>query len=283
MKLLRVGEVGLERPALIDEGGRIRDLSAHIDDLAGATISPSSLAKLRDIPPESLPFVAGEPRVGCPLGHVGKIIAVGLNYRDHAQESGMALPAEPLLFMKATSSINGPFDPVILPPNSTKGDWEVELAIVIGKAASYVSEDSALDHVAGYMICNDISERTLQLERGGQWIKGKSNDTFCPLGPWLVTADEVPDPQSLNMWLDLNGTRMQDGSTANMIFGVAFIVAYISEFMSLQPGDVITTGTPAGVGMGRSPQRFLADGDVLQLGIDGLGRQSQVCKTATAA
>jgi 2-keto-4-pentenoate hydratase/2-oxohepta-3-ene-1,7-dioic acid hydratase in catechol pathway len=275
MKLVRYGPAGHEKPGAIDGEGRVRDLSAHVADLDAAALAPAALARLAALDPSALPLVDGNPRLGVPVAGIGNLVCVGLNYRDHAIEAGMEIPNEPVLFMKSTNSLNGPHDPVVLPRGGEKGDWEVELAMVIGTAARYVSEEEALGHVAGYCICNDVSERSFQLERGGQWVKGKSCDTFAPLGPWLVTADEVPDPQSLGLWLDVSGERMQQGTTANMIFGVAYLVSYISRFMTLAPGDVISTGTPAGVGLGRKPPRYLRPGDVMTLGIDGLGVQRQ--------
>ena len=275
MKLVRYGPAGHEKPGVIDGEGRVRDLSAHVADLDAAALAPAALARLAALDPSALPLVDGNPRLGVPVAGIGNLVCVGLNYRDHALEAGMEIPDEPVLFMKSTNSLNGPHDPVVLPRGGEKGDWEVELAMVIGTTARYVSEEEALGHVAGYCICNDVSERSFQLERGGQWVKGKSCDTFAPLGPWLVTADEVPDPQSLGLWLDVSGERMQHGTTANMIFGGAYLVSYISRFMTLAPGDVISTGTPAGVGLGRKPPRYLRPGDVMALGIDGLGVQRQ--------
>jgi 2-keto-4-pentenoate hydratase/2-oxohepta-3-ene-1,7-dioic acid hydratase in catechol pathway len=251
------------------------DRADHVDDVDAAALAPESLDMLRGLAPAALALVHGEHRLGAPIGKVGKVIAVGLNYADHAAESGLQVPEEPVLFMKATSAITGPYDDVILPRGSKKADWEVELAIVIGKEARYVSEGEARDHIAGYTICNDVSERHFQIERSGQWVKGKSADTFCPLGPWLVTADEVQDPQALDLWLDVNGERMQTGSTRTMVAGVYKLVSYISQFMTLQPGDVIPTGTPPGVGMGKKPQRWLKPGDEMRLGIAGLGEQRQ--------
>ncbi|MGR3713369.1 MAG: fumarylacetoacetate hydrolase family protein [Shimia sp.] len=270
MRFLRYGEIGQEKPGVLDKEGRIRDLSGVVDDLSGDV-----LANLPDVDPASLPLVENNPRIGAPVGYVGKFMCIGLNYRDHAEEAGMPMPDEPILFMKATSAIVGPDDPVILPRGSEKSDWEVELGVVIGKAAKYVDEASALDHVAGYCVANDVSERALQTERGGQWTKGKSCDTFGPIGPWLVTPDEVPDPQNLDLYLDLNDTRVQTGNTASMIYGVAHVISYLSQMMTLHPGDVIVTGTPPGVGMGMKPQRFLQAGDVMELGIEGLGKQRQ--------
>jgi 2,4-diketo-3-deoxy-L-fuconate hydrolase len=277
MKLVRYGEAGREKPGLIDAGGKLRDLSAAVDDLGGPALRPEGLAKLKALDPANLPLVPGNPRLGVPVTGIGKIVAIGLNYSDHAAESNLPVPKEPIIFMKATSSLSGPNDRVMIPKGSEKSDWEVELAVVIGKPASYVTEAEALSHVAGYLICNDVSERAYQIERGGQWDKGKGCDTFCPLGPWLVTSDEIKDPQALDMWLDLNGEKAQRGNTRTMVFGVAHIVSYVSQFMSLQTGDVITTGTPPGVGMGMKPPRYLKPGDVMTLGIAGLGEQRQEC------
>ena len=270
MRFVRYGEMGAEKPGVLDAQGRIRDLSGVIPDLAGPVI-----ADLPRVDPESLPLVPGNPRLGAPVGQVGKFIGIGLNYADHAAEAGMEPPAMPIVFMKATSSICGPNDPVYLPRGSQKGDWEVELGVIIGKRAKYVTEAEALNHVAGYCIVNDVSERAFQRERVGQWTKGKSADTFGPIGPWLVTPDEAGDPQTLDLTLDLNGKRVQTGNTATMIFTVAQIIAHLSEMMTLHPGDVIATGTPPGVGMGMKPQRFLRAGDVMELGIAGLGQQRQ--------
>jgi 2-keto-4-pentenoate hydratase/2-oxohepta-3-ene-1,7-dioic acid hydratase in catechol pathway len=278
MKLVRYGEPGRERPGMIDANGALHDLADHVADIDGAALVPEALDMLRSLDPTALALVHGEHRLGPPVGKVGKVIAVGLNYADHAAESGLNVPEEPILFMKATSAICGPYDDVILPRGSTKPDWEVELAIVIGKEARYVSEQDAADHIAGYTICNDVSERYFQIERSGQWVKGKSADTFCPLGPWLVTADEIADPQQLDLWLDVSGERMQTGSTRTMVFGAHFLVSYISQFMTLKPGDVIPTGTPPGVGMGKKPQRWLKPGDEMRLGISGLGEQRQRVK-----
>ena len=278
MKLVRYGEPGRERPGMIDANGALHDLADHVADIDGAALVPEALDMLRSLDPTALALVHGEHRLGPPVGKVGKVIAVGLNYADHAAESGLNVPEEPILFMKATSAICGPYDDVILPRGSTKPDWEVELAIVIGKEARYVSEQDAADHIAGYTICNDVSERYFQIERSGHWVKGKSADTFCPLGPWLVTADEIADPQQLDLWLDVSGERMQTGSTRTMVFGAHFLVSYISQFMTLQPGDVIPTGTPPGVGMGKKPQRWLKPGDEMRLGISGLGEQRQRVK-----
>jgi 2-keto-4-pentenoate hydratase/2-oxohepta-3-ene-1,7-dioic acid hydratase in catechol pathway len=275
VKLLRYGPKGKEKPGLLDAGGGIRDLSGLVDDIAGATLLPEALAKLARIDPASLPEVAGKPRLGPCVGRVGKFVCVGLNYADHAAESGLEVPPEPVLFMKATSAICGPNDDVILPKGSQKADWEVELGIVIGREARYVDEARAMDHVAGYCVINDVSERGFQIERSGQWVKGKSADTFGPLGPWLVTRDEVADPQKLKMFLDVDGHRYQKGSTATMVYGVTHLVHYISQFMSLQPGDVISTGTPPGVGMGQKPPVYLRPGQTMHLGIEGLGEQRQ--------
>ena len=275
MKLVRYGKAGKEKPGLIDGAGKLRDLSDVVADIDAETLRPRALARLAKLRPESLPAMRGAPRFGPCVAHVGNFIAVGLNYADHAAESGMPVPKEPVLFSKATSCIAGANDDVVIPRGSKKTDWEVELAVVIGSRASYVSEGEALSHVAGYCVCNDVSEREFQLERSGQWVKGKSCPTFGPLGPWLATADEIKDVQALNMWLDINGERMQTGSTAKMVFGVRTLVSYISQFMILEPGDVITTGTPPGVGSGRKPQRFLKAGDAMSLGVDGLGRQDQ--------
>jgi 2-keto-4-pentenoate hydratase/2-oxohepta-3-ene-1,7-dioic acid hydratase in catechol pathway len=275
MKLLRVGNVGEEQPAMLDAGGELRDLSGVVSDIAGAALLPESLDKLRTIDPKSLPLVAGMQRVGACVGGVGKFVCIGLNYSDHAAESGMAVPKEPVVFMKATSCICGPFDDVMIPRGSEKTDWEVELGVVIGKEARYVTEEEALSHVAGYCVVNDVSERAFQLEGTGQWVKGKSADTFGPIGPWLVTADEVPDPQALGLWLEVDGKRYQDGSTATMVFGVSHLVSYLSRFMSLQPGDIISTGTPPGVGLGQKPPVYLRAGNVMRLGVQGLGEQRQ--------
>lgn len=276
MKLVRYGRPGKEKPGLIDAAGKLRDLSEIIDDIYGETLSPRVLGRLAKIKPDALPAVRGKPRLGPCVGKVGNFIAVGLNFADHAAETGMPIPKEPILFNKAPSCIVGPNDDIMIPKGSEKTDWEVELAIVIGTRASYVSERDALDHVAGYCVCNDVSERAYQLERGGgQWTKGKGCPTFGPLGPWLVTVDEIADPQKLGMWLDVSGERMQSGSTTTMIFGVRTLVSYISHFMILEPGDVITTGTPPGVGSGKKPPRFLRPGDTISLGIDGLGQQAQ--------
>ena len=279
MKLLRYGPVGAEKPGILDSRGHLRDLSAHVDDIAGVVLTPEGLDHLRSINPESLPVVTGSPRIGACVGRIGKFICVGLNYADHAAESGLTVPPEPVLFMKATSAVCGPNDDVIIPKGSLKTDWEVELGVVIGREARYVDEADAMSHVAGYCVINDVSERDFQFERAGQWVKGKSADTFGPTGPWLVTADEVPDPQNLHMWLDVDGHRYQNGSTKTMVYGVRHLVSYISQFMSLQPGDVISTGTPPGVGMGQKPAPiYLRPGQVMTLGIDGLGEQRQTTR-----
>ncbi|MBB1250042.1 fumarylacetoacetate hydrolase family protein [Rhizobium sp. G21] len=275
MKLMRVGPLGAEKPAILAADGTIRDLSAHVADIAGAAIGPEGLAKIAAIDTASLPVVAEGTRIGACVGGTGKFICIGLNYSDHAAESGMAVPPEPVIFMKATSAICGPNDDVLIPRGSEKTDWEVELGVIIGKTAKYVSEDEALDYVAGYAVSHDVSERAFQTERSGQWTKGKSCDTFGPTGPYLVTKDEVADPQNLKMWLKVNGETMQDGTSSTMVYNVKFLVSYLSQFMSLHPGDIISTGTPPGVGMGMKPQRFLRDGDVVELGIEGLGTQKQ--------
>lgn len=275
MKLVRFGAIGSEKPGLVDKAGKLRDLSAHLKDLSGDAFSPASLAKLATLDPATLPAVDGSPRIGSPVGGSPKFIAIGLNYADHAAEAGMPIPSEPIVFIKANNSLCGPNDDTEKPRGSTKLDWEVELAIVIGTRAKYVSEADALKYVAGYSVCNDVSERFFQIERGGQWTKGKSHDTFGPLGPWMVTKDEVADVHKLSMWLDVNGKRCQTGSTATMIFNVPKIVSYVSEIMTLLPGDIITTGTPPGVGLGMKPPQFLNVGDVVTLGIEGLGEQKQ--------
>jgi len=275
MKLLRYGPAGQEKPALLDEQGRLRDLSDKLNDLSGGNLDPDRLASLANVDTATLPVVEGTVRIGTPVGGVGKIVAIGLNYADHAAEAGMDAPDEPVIFTKAVTALNGPNDPVILPKFSTKTDWEVELAIVIGRKAQYVSQGSAVDHIAGYTICNDVSERAFQLEGTGQWVKGKSFDTSAPVGPWLVTTDEISDPQNLNIWLEVNGERRQSGNTRTMIFGVGHLVSYVSHYMTLLPGDVIATGTPPGVGMGMKPPTYLKPGDVMRLGIEGLGEQRQ--------
>ena len=281
MKLLRYGARGQEKPGLLDADGRIRDISAHVDDVAGSVLEPASLARLAALDPASLPLVDGGPRLGPCVGRVGKFVCIGLNYADHAAETGAKIPDQPIIFMKATSAITGPNDAVIIPRQSEKTDWEVELGVVIGREARYVSEDDALSHVAGYCLINDVSERAFQTERGGQWTKGKSADSFGPIGPWLVTPDEIADPQSLSMWLSVDGVMRQDGSTKTMIFGVRTLVSYLSQYMSLQPGDIISTGTPPGVGMGIKPTPvYLRPGQTIRLGIDGLGEQTQVTEAA---
>lgn len=275
MKLLRHGPVGAERPGLLHKDGTIRDLTGLVPDIAGAVLSDAGLQMLRALDPSGLPVVDAKTRLGPCVAGTGKFICIGLNYADHAAESGMAVPPEPVIFMKATSAICGPNDPIVIPRGSEKTDWEVELAVIIGKTAKYVSEADALDHVAGYAVTNDVSERAFQTERSGQWTKGKSCDNFGQIGPWLVTRDEVADPQALKMWLKLNGHTMQDGSTKTMVYGVKYLVSYLSQFMSLHPGDVISTGTPPGVGLGMKPPRYLKAGEVVELGIEGLGSQRQ--------
>jgi 2-keto-4-pentenoate hydratase/2-oxohepta-3-ene-1,7-dioic acid hydratase in catechol pathway len=275
LKLLRYGPAGAEKPGLVDAEGRIRDLSREVTDIEGETLGSASLSRLAGLDPASLPLVDGEHRIGPCIGRVGKFICIGLNYADHAAESGMEVPPEPVIFFKATSAICGPNDPVRIPRGSKKTDWEVELGVVIGREARYVEEEDAMDHVAGYCVINDYSEREFQNERAGQWVKGKSADTFGPIGPWLVTKDEIADPQDLAMWLEVDGHRYQDGSTRTMVYGVRHLVHYISQFMSLQPGDVISTGTPPGVGMGQRPQVFLREGQTVTLGVEGLGEQRQ--------
>jgi 2-keto-4-pentenoate hydratase/2-oxohepta-3-ene-1,7-dioic acid hydratase in catechol pathway len=276
MKLLRFGKPGAEKPGLLDSAGQLRDLSAVLTDIAGPSLLPGSLDKLRQINPSTLPIVPGSPRLGPCVGSVGKFICIGLNYSDHAAESGMTVPVEPVVFMKATSAICGPNDNVVIPLNAKKTDWEVELGVVIGKEAKYVREEDSLSHIVGYCVVNDLSERAFQLEGTGQWVKGKSADTFGPIGPWLVTADEVPNPQNLHLWLDVDGHRYQNGATTTMIFGVAYLVSYLSRFMSLWPGDIISTGTPPGVGLGQKPPVYLRAGNVMTLGIEGLGQQRQL-------
>ncbi|MDB5551772.1 MAG: hydrolase family protein [Rhizobium sp.] len=275
MKLMRVGAPGAEKPAIQAADGTIRDLSAHVTDIGGSAISPEGLKKIAAIDVNSLPIVDASIRIGACVAGTGKFICIGLNYSDHAAETGATVPPEPIIFMKATSAIVGPNDNVQIPRGSQKTDWEVELAVIIGKTAKYVSEDEAMDYVAGYAVSDDVSERAFQTERSGQWTKGKSCDTFGPIGPWLVTRDEIPDVQNLKMWLKVNGQQMQDGSSSTMVYGVKYLVSYLSQFMSLHPGDVISTGTPPGVGMGLKPPRFLKDGDVVELGIEGLGSQKQ--------
>lgn len=282
MRLVRYGAPGAEKPGCLDAEDGLRDLSGHIADIDGSALSPAALDRLRDLDPAHLPPVPGNPRIGACVGGVGKLIGIGLNYSDHAAEAGMKVPPEPIIFMKATSAISGPNDDVLIPHDALKTDWEVELALVIGTRAQRVGEAAALEHVAGYCICNDVSERSWQTERSGQWMKGKSHDTFAPLGPWLVTADGIADPGALGMTLDVNGVRRQTGSTATMVFGVAYLVSYLSHFMTLLPGDVITTGTPPGVGMGFKPPVFLKPGDVMRLTIDGLGQQQQTVRHLAA-
>ena len=280
MKLVRYGRPGKEKPGLIDAQGNLRDLSGVVADIGPEQLSDKALAKLAKLRTDTLPLVRGRPRMGCPVAHIGKFLAIGLNYADHAAEAGMPLPKEPILFTKAISCIQGPDDEVMLPKGSKKTDWEVELGVVIGQRARYVTQKDALSHVAGYCVVNDLSEREYQIERGGTWDKGKGCDTFGPIGPWLVTRDEVPNPQNLNLWLDLNGQRMQTGNTKTMVFNVAKLISYVSQFMTLEPGDVLTTGTPPGVGMGvkkngQPAPVYLKRGDVMTLGIEGLGSQSQ--------
>jgi 2,4-diketo-3-deoxy-L-fuconate hydrolase len=279
MRLVRFGETGRERPAILDQQGIIRDLSGHLDDWHGTTLDPQTLSRIRALRIEELPKVAATERLGSPVGSVGKIIGVGLNYADHAKEAGLTAPSEPLWFLKASSSLSGPNDPIIRPRGASKLDWEVELAVVIGSKASYVSAASAFNYVAGYAVFNDVSERGFQLERGSQWTKGKSCDSFGPLGPWLVTTDDIPEPGELKLWLDVNGKRMQHSSTSNLIFSIPALISSLSDYMTLYPGDVIATGTPGGVGLGRKPQVFLTDGDVVELGIDQLGQQRQLVQS----
>lgn len=275
MKLLRFGEPGRERPGVLDETGGIRDLSQYVADIAGTALLPESIQKLREIDLSALPKVSGGVRLGPCVGTVGKFLCIGLNYADHAAESGVSVPVEPVLFMKAVSSITGPNDNVVIPRGSQKTDWEVELGVVIGKPAKYVDTNRALEHVAGYCVINDLSERSFQLEGTGQWVKGKSADSFGPIGPWLVTADEVPNPQALRLWLEVDGHRYQNGSTSTMVFGVAHLISYVSQFMSLHPGDIISTGTPPGVGLGQKPPVYLRAGNQIRLGVEGLGEQRQ--------
>ncbi len=275
MKLVRYGHPGKEKPGLIDESGNIRDLSGVIDDITAEQLSDTALARIAAMSHASLPLVSGNPRLGIPVAHVGKYIAIGINYTDHAKEANMRLPKEPIVFMKAVTCLCGATDNIIIPKDSKKTDWEIELGVIIGRKAQYITEEEALDYVAGYCVANDLSEREFQIERGTQWDKGKGCDTFGPVGPWLVTRDEVPDPQNLEMYLDVNGVRMQAGNTRTMIFSVAKIVSYLSHFMTLLPGDIIATGTPPGVGMGREPQLFLKPGDKVTAGIAGLGEQNQ--------
>jgi 2-keto-4-pentenoate hydratase/2-oxohepta-3-ene-1,7-dioic acid hydratase in catechol pathway len=277
MKLMRVGPLGQEKPAILDKDGKVRDLSGHVADIGGAAISPEGLAKIAAIDSASLPEIAVD-RIGACVAGTGKFICIGLNYSDHAAETGAAVPPEPVIFMKATSAICGPNDDVLIPRGSEKTDWEVELGVVIGKTAKYVSEADAMDYVAGYCVSHDVSERAFQTERAGQWTKGKSCDTFGPIGPWLVTKDEIANPHDLKMWLSVNGKMMQDGSSKTMVYGVAHVVSYLSQFMSLHPGDIISTGTPPGVGLGMKPPQFLKASDVVELGIEGLGTQKQTFK-----
>ena len=275
MKLLRYGEVGAEKPGMLDDHGDIRDLSTIVSDISPAIIDAGDLDGLKSVDPASLPRVENNPRLGPCVGRIGKFVCIGLNYSDHAKETGMPIPTEPIVFMKTTSSISGPDDDIELIRGSVKTDWEVELGIVVGKHTKYVSEENALDHVAGYCVVNDVSERQWQLEQGGQWIKGKSGDSYGPIGPWFVTRDEIPDPQNLDLWLEVNDKRHQDGNTRTMIFPVSTIISYLSQCMSLQPGDVIATGTPPGVGQGMKPPVYLRAGDRLRLGVEGLGIQQQ--------
>lgn len=277
MKLMRVGPLGQEKPAILDKDAKVRDLSGHVADIGGAAISPEGLAKIAAIDPASLPEIAVD-RIGACVAGTGKFICIGLNYSDHAAETGATVPPEPVIFMKATSAVCGPNDDVLIPRGSEKTDWEVELGVVIGKTAKYVSEADAMDYVAGYCVSHDVSERAFQTERAGQWTKGKSCDTFGPIGPWLVTKDEIANPHDLKMWLSVNGKMMQDGSSKTMVYGVAHVVSYLSQFMSLHPGDIISTGTPPGVGLGMKPPQFLKAGDVVELGIEGLGTQKQTFK-----
>ncbi len=278
MKLCRFGALGSEKPGMIDADGNLRDLSGHVDDITGATLGDDAIARLAALDPESLPVVDGNPRIGTCVGDIGKFMCIGLNFSDHAAETGADIPEHPILFMKANSAISGPYDDVVMPRGSSTTDWEVELGVVIGKACKYVSEEDALDYVAGYCICNDVSERTFQTKLTGQWTKGKSCDTFGPTGPWLVTRDEIPDPQTLAMSLDVNGQRMQTGNSDTMIFTVAQCISHLSQIMTLNPGDVISTGTPPGVGMGMKPPVFLKAGDVMELNIAGLGTQRQTVR-----
>ena len=275
MKLVRFGAPGKEKPGFLGPDGKIRDLSDFVEDITGEAVTPKGLAKLRKLNPDKMISIKGKPRLGPCIANPQKFIAIGLNYSDHAAESGLAVPPEPVVFTKQVSCLSGPNDDVLLPPKSKKADWEVELGVIIGTRAKNISKADALSHVAGYCTINDLSEREFQIERSGQWTKGKSYDSFGPVGPWLVTADEVPDPQNLQMWLDVNGKRMQNGNTKTMVYNVAHIVAYLSEFFTLMPGDIITTGTPPGVGMGMKPPQYLEPGDVIRLGIEGLGEQEQ--------
>ncbi|MFA5662635.1 fumarylacetoacetate hydrolase family protein [Castellaniella sp.] len=275
MKLLRVGPKGQEKPAMLDAQGRMRDLSAVISDVAGEVLTPAGLDRLRALNPDTLPLIEGSPRIGPCVGQVGKFVCIGLNYADHAAETGADIPKEPILFAKWTSAICGPNDNVEIPRNSSKTDWEVELGVVIGQGGRYIDQARAMEHVAGYCVVNDVSEREFQIERGGSWAKGKGNDTFGPIGPWLVTRDEIADPGNLHMWLEVDGHRFQDGSTRTMVFDIPHLISYLSQFMSLQPGDIISTGTPPGVGMGQKPPRYLRAGQTMRLGIEGLGEQQQ--------
>ncbi len=275
MKLVRYGEVGLEKPGILDSSGLIRDLSGFVHDIAGVSLTSPEISRLKDVDVTGLPYAPNNVRLGPCVGGTGKFICIGLNYADHAAESGMDIPPEPVIFMKATSSICGPNDPIVIPRNSTKTDWEVELAVIIGDTAKYVSEADAMHYVAGYAVTNDVSEREFQLEHAGQWTKGKSCDNFGQIGPWLVTKDEILDPQNLSMWLRVNGKTVQDGSTRTMVYGVAHLISYLSQFMTLHPGDIISTGTPPGVGLGMSPPQYLKTGDVVELGIECLGSQCQ--------
>lgn len=282
MKLLRYGNPGEERPGVLDARGGIRDLSGHVADIQGDVLSADSINRLSRIDPESLPVVTGSPRIGPCVAGIGKFMCIGLNYSDHAEESGMPVPDEPVLFAKFTSAVSGPYDNVVIPRGATKTDWEVELGVIIGEKAKYVTPAESLSCVAGYCVVNDISERAFQLEGSGQWVKGKSSDTFGPIGPWLVTRDEVPNPQQLHIWLEVNGERLQDSTTANMVFTAAYLVSYLSNFFTLEPGDIISTGTPPGVGLGFKPPRYLKSGDTMRLGIDGLGEQHARCRDESA-
>jgi 2-keto-4-pentenoate hydratase/2-oxohepta-3-ene-1,7-dioic acid hydratase in catechol pathway len=282
MKLVRYGLPGQERPGLLDKQGKVRNLSGYVDDIASDSLGSGVLEKLSDLQHSSLEEVDGSPRLGVPVGKIGKIVCVGLNYRDHAEESGMEIPNEPVIFMKATTSLSGPYDPIEAPPGFKKLDWEVELGIIIGKTARYVSEEKAEESIVGYCVAHDVSERYFQLERDGQWLKGKSCDTFCPLGPWLVTKDEVDDPHSLAIWTEINGKRYQNSNTSQFIFRIPMLISYISQFMTLLPGDIVLTGTPPGVGMGQSPNVWLKPGDEVRMGIDGLGEQRQEVKIANS-
>lgn len=277
MKLLRVGTKGQERPAILDSNQIIRDLSSVVNDITGVTLSDEVLSKIKAIDLSTLPIISADNRIGPCVGKVGKFICIGLNYSDHAKESGMDIPSEPVIFMKATSAISGPNDNIEIPPGSEKSDWEVELGLVIGKEAKYIDEADALKHIAGFCVINDLSERHYQLESEGQWVKGKSCDTYGPIGPWMVTRDEISDMENLPLWLEVNGHRYQEGNTSTMVFNPAYIVSYLSQFMSLQPGDIISTGTPPGVGFGQRPEVYLKRGDKITLGIEGLGEQRQLC------